>query len=240
MSDSAVVLFSGGQDSTTCLAWAIEQFGKEGIYTVSFDYGQKHGIELQCAHEIIREFDLPNQHKVLDAGFLQTLPTALTRSDIEPEAEASEESQNKFAAAHNLPSTFVPGRNMFFLTMAAAYAATLGITDLVTGVCEADDAGYPDCRASFILAAEDALAFALDENDFEIHTPLIKIDKAKTWQMAEDLGVLEVVRKMTHTCYNGVHDELHYHDWGFGCGECPSCKERAKGYYTFMGEEVPA
>lgn len=240
MSDSAVVLFSGGQDSTTCLAWAINEFGKDGIYTISFDYGQKHAVELQCAREILQEFEIPNEHKVLDASFLQFLPTALTRSEVEPEAQASDESANKFASAHNLPSTFVPGRNMFFLTMAAAYGATLGVYDFVTGVCEADAAGYPDCREKFIFAAEDALAYALDEEDLTVHTPLIKIDKAETWQLAQDLGVLEVVRKMSHTCYNGVHDNDHFHEWGYGCGECPACQERARGYAKFMENQVPA
>lgn len=229
----AVVLFSGGQDSTTCLAWAIHQFGRQNVHPVSFFYGQKHTVELACAEEIANHFGI-NTPVVLKIPVLSDLAgAALTNPDIEVEAVASETSGNQFAYAHGLPSTFVPGRNMLFLTLAAAFGAQRGIYDLVTGVCEADASGYPDCRASFILAASHALSEALDDS-VRIHAPLIEVSKTDTWRIADELGVLKVVVDMTHTCYHGVHDEEHFHAWGYGCGECPACLERKKGYEEYM------
>jgi 7-cyano-7-deazaguanine synthase len=153
---------------------------------------------------------------------------------LEVEAKAGAESPNQFAADHGLPSTFVPGRNMLFLAHAAAYGAMHGIYDLVTGVCEADAAGYPDCRASFVHRATQALSEALDDA-VRIHAPLLHLNKAETWRLADDLGVLEIIRVMTHTCYNGIHDDLHLHEWGYGCGNCPSCSERSNGYNEYLG-----
>lgn len=237
MSEQAVVLFSGGQDSTTCLAWAIDKFGHGNVYPVSFNYGQKHSVELQCAEQILDFWSLTNKHRIFDVPFLKMLPAALTQAhNVDVELEASDTSQNEFAHKHNLPSTFVPGRNMLFFTMGAAYGATKDIYNLVTGVCEADDAGYPDCRAPFVHRAQSALCAALDYEPVIIYAPLLRLNKAKTWKLAEDLNCIEVVRLMTHTCYHGVHDEDHFHEWGYGCGECPACIERKNGYAEYVGE----
>jgi 7-cyano-7-deazaguanine synthase len=233
----AVVLTSGGQDSTTSLAWAIEQFGNENIRTISFDYGQRHEVELECAQRVCEILEVPRPMIVPVPAFRLFAGAALTNPDIEVELQASATSDNQFAHDHGLPSTFVPGRNMVFLALAAGYGAQQGIYDLVTGVCEADAAGYPDCRAQFIKRARQALSEALDDQ-VTIHTPLIAINKGQTWQLAHDLGVLDVIINETHTCYHGVHDEDHKFHWGYGCGTCPACIERAKGYQEFIG--VPA
>lgn len=228
-----VVLHSGGQDSTTCLAWAVKTFGKDQVYTVGFDYNQRHLVELECAQRIHHLLELPHEHKILELKVLSDLAgAALTNKDINVEAEASAESGNQFAHAHGLPSTFVPGRNMLFFTTALAYGAQLGIYDLVTGVCETDRSGYPDCRTEFVVAAQDALSCALDEQ-VTIHAPLLTRSKASTWAMAEDLGVLELIREETMTCYHGVRGILY--EWGYGCSQCPACIERQKGYEEFMG-----
>lgn len=230
MSDKAVVLHSGGQDSTTCLAWAIQRFGKDNIFPVSFFYGQRHEVELTQAREICRQLDV-RQPQMMSAVQLQSLGgAALTDKTIEPSVDATG-TGNKYAEDHGLPSTFVPGRNMLFLTLAAAYGAKLGIYNLVTGICETDAAGYPDCRASFAAAATEALSEALAENVL-IYTPLIEKSKAETFAFAEELGVLELVVTQTHTCYNGARNELH--EWGHGCGECGACEERKKGWIEFQ------
>lgn len=232
--EQVVVLFSGGQDSTTCLAWAISEYGKENIRTLGFDYGQRHQVEVQAAYDISAALEMPHPHYVMPVEVLKILSgAALTNPNIEVEAVASEESGNQFAYKHKLPSTFVPGRNMLFLTLAAAYGAHRGIYTLVTGVCQADDAGYPDCRESFILAAEAALAEALDE-DIVVEAPLLKINKSGTWALADRYGVLDLVVNLTHTCYHGVHDDDHKHEWGYGCAECPACTERANGFREYM------
>lgn len=227
-----VVLTSGGQDSTTCLMWAVKQFGAANIYPVNFFYGQKHAIELDCSERICDRLSL-REPLTLPVDALSVLGgAALTDHGITVEAVAGEESENKFAAAHGLPSTFVPGRNMLFLTLAAAYGAKHGVYDLVTGVCAADAAGYPDCRVQFIYDAQIALSSALDKA-LCIHAPLLQLNKAKTWALAEELGghdYVDIIRYETHTCYNGVHDDDHLHEWGYGCGECPACIERKKGY----------
>jgi 7-cyano-7-deazaguanine synthase len=200
---------------------------------VSFLYGQKHLIEIECAQDVLAQFEVPNPLQMIEIPFLKTLPSALT-TGAEVEAKAGAESPNQFAADHGLPSTFVPGRNMLVLAHAAAYGAMHGIYDLVTGVCEADAAGYPDCRASFVHRATQALSEALDDA-VRIHAPLLHLNKAETWRLADDLGVLEIIRVMTHTCYNGIHDDLHLHEWGYGCGNCPSCSERSNGYNEYLG-----
>lgn len=232
--EQAVVLTSGGQDSTTCLAWAISAYGRDNILPVTFNYGQRHVIEVQCARDISEYFGVPDPY-LIDVPILREFgAAALTNPDIEVEAETSPESMNAFAHSHGLPSTFIPGRNMLFLTLAAAYGAQRGVYNLITGVCEADASGYPDCRAEFIDAARVALSAALAD-DVQIYTPLIAINKAATWQLADDLGILKVIVEMTHTCYNGVHDEKHFHEWGYGCDNCPACAERRKGYEEFRG-----
>lgn len=224
-----IVLLSGGQDSTTALAWALREWGP--CRTVSFDYGQKHRVELEQADIISKELGAES-HIVLPVEALKVLGgAALTNEAIDVEVEASEHSLNAHAYVRGLPSTFVPGRNMLFLTLAAAYGAKFGDYDLVTGVCEQDRSGYPDCRAEFIRAAEIALSVALDEPALKIYAPLVDQSKEATWSLAEDLGILDVIIEHTHTCYYG--DRTVLHDWGYGCGQCPACVERIKGWERF-------
>ncbi len=209
----AVVVFSGGQDSTTCLLWALDRY--EHVVAVSFDYGQKHKAELLCAKEIADKFGVELQ--VMDMSLLNQLaPNSLTRTDIEVDENAPEE---------GTPNSVVDGRNMLFLTFAAVFAKQRGITDLVTGVSQSDFSGYPDCRDVFIKSLETTLNLAMDYT-FCIETPLMWIDKADTWKLADDLNGLDMVREMTLTCYNGIK--------GDGCGNCPSCKLRRDGYEEYL------
>ncbi|MDE5864348.1 MAG: 7-cyano-7-deazaguanine synthase QueC [Lachnospiraceae bacterium] len=212
-SDAAVVIFSGGQDSTTCLLWAMKRY--QEVVAVSFDYGQRHKKELDCAKEITTSLDV--EWHVLDMTLLNQLaPNSLTRQDIGVDEEAPEE---------GAPNSVVDGRNMLFLTFAAVFAKQRGITDLVTGVSQSDFSGYPDCRDVFIKSLNTTLNLAMDYT-FCIETPLMWIDKADTWKLADDLGGLELVRDKTLTCYNGII--------GDGCGNCPSCKLRRQGYAEFV------
>jgi len=209
----AVVVFSGGQDSTTCLLWALDRY--EHVVAVSFDYGQKHKAELDCAKEIADKFNVELQ--VMDMSLLNQLaPNSLTRTDIEVDENAPEEGP---------PNSVVDGRNMLFLTFAAVFAKQRRITDLVTGVSQSDFSGYPDCRDVFIKSLETTLNLAMDYT-FCIETPLMWIDKADTWKLADDLNGLDLIREMTLTCYNGIK--------GDGCGNCPSCKLRREGYEEFL------
>lgn len=241
MQGKAVVLFSGGQDSTTCLAWAIRQVGIENVYPMSFDYGQRHAVELRAAARILSLVDhahtspgLTSRWMVMQVPQLKQIGgAALVDSGVDVEARATAGGGNEFAAAHGLPSTFVPGRNMLFFTLAAAYGVSVGALDLVSGVCAADRAGYPDCRREFVGAAATALSEALGER-VSIHTPLISLDKARTWQLAADLGVLDIVVRESHTCYQGDH--THRHVWGYGCGVCPACAERKMGFIEAFPE----
>ena len=226
--NSAMVLFSGGQDSTTCLAWALERF--DSVETIGFDYGQRHHIELECRHPILSEVkDLKGnweeklgEDHVLDLGVLGEISdTALTKS---MGIQISEQ---------GLPNTFVPGRNILFLTLAAAVAYRRGIKHIVTGVCETDYSGYPDCRDDTIKAMQLALNLGMEAR-FVLHTPLMWLDKAATWEMAKEVGgdlLVDLVREHTHTCYNG--ERLNLHEWGYGCGTCPACEIRSKGYDIF-------
>lgn len=224
----AIVLFSGGQDSTTCLAWALDRFAE--VETVGFDYGQRHRVELDVRPRILSRIrerfphwsDRLGEDHMLDMQVLgQVSDTALTRDVAISMTE------------NGLPNTFVPGRNLVFLTFAAALAYRRGAKHLVTGVCETDYSGYPDCRDDTIKALQVALNLGM-ETRFVLDTPLMWIDKAQTWAMADELGgkeLVELVRTETHTCYNGDHE--HQHDWGYGCGECPACDLRAKGWNAF-------
>ncbi len=233
MSD-ALVLFSGGQDSTTCLAWALQQreqraVGFDDVAALTLEYGQRHAVELQCAEAICDRWAVPQ--------FRLTLPLlsdlgggALTDHARPIEATAT----SGYQAEKGLPSTFIPGRNLLFFAGAAAFGVPRGYRRLVTGVCEADAAGYPDCRGEFVYAAEHAIQLALDAKDFSIEAPLVYRSKAQTWKLAQELGVLEDVVRMTHTCYAGDHHQLH--PWGYGCGECPACQERARGYVEAFGD----
>lgn len=212
--EKAVVVFSGGQDSTTCLFWAKQTF-KE-VITVTFDYGQRHDAEIDAAKEIAADLDVP--HHVLDMGLLNQLaPNALTRTDIAIEERDGE-----------LPSTFVEGRNLLFLSFAAILGKQYGARHIVTGVCETDFSGYPDCRDSFVKSLNVTLNLSMD-HEFVIHTPLMWLDKKETWALADQLGAFEYVRENTLTCYNGVK--------GSGCGECPACKLRQNGLDQYLEQK---
>lgn len=235
MTEQVVVLFSGGQDSTTCLAWAIDKWGKDNVYPVSFFYGQKHEIELDQARKIAAMLEVPVPYLIPVEALSILSAAALTNSRIEVEAVATDRTNNqldtnKWAVEHGLPSTFVPGRNLLFFTLAAAWGAQQGILDIVTGVCEADSAGYPDCRERFVSSAETAICDALDDV-FTIHAPLLRLNKAKTFKLAEDLGILNIIINHSHTCYNGTRSRKF--PWGHGCGECPACQERANGWAEY-------
>ena len=212
--NKALVVLSGGQDSTTCPFWAKKKF-KE-VYAISFNYGQKHQHETAIAQSIAERAGV--SFKLMDIYFISQLATncSLTDSSIKMDEEKPEGS---------FPNTFVPGRNLFFLSIAAVYARSLGIRDIVTGVSQTDFSGYPDCRDSFIKSLNVSLNLAMDEQ-FVLHTPLMWKDKAETWEMADNLGVFDIVRNETLTCYNGVV--------GDGCGHCPACLLRRKGLEMYL------
>ena len=212
----ALVVLSGGQDSTTCLFWAKKHF-KE-VYALSFLYGQKHAHEVSLAEAIAREAGV--HFDKMDVGFIGRLGhNALTDPSLPMDSEKP---------AGGPPNTFVPGRNLFFLGIAAVYARERGIRHLVTGVSQTDYSGYPDCRDSFIRSFNVSLNLAMDEQ-FVIHTPLMWLDKCQTWALADELGVLDLVRNRTLTCYNGVP--------GDGCGHCPACKLRRQGLEQYLEEK---
>jgi 7-cyano-7-deazaguanine synthase len=206
----ALVVLSGGQDSTTCLYWAMREFGADNVSSVTFDYGQRHRIELDCVREISAFTGIPNLTLPINT-FAALGGDALTDADIAVSSENSEET--------GLPNTFVPGRNLIFLTYAAALAYWQGIRNIVTGVAQTDYSGYPDCREKTIRALEAAVNLGM-ESDFTIHTPLMQLSKRETVLLADKLGALPAMA-MTHTCYNGVRPP---------CGECPSCELRARGF----------
>lgn len=215
--NSALVLFSGGQDSTTCLFWAKEQF--EHVEAIGFRYGQKHQVELDQAATIAVKADV--RFKILDIdGMLRG--SALTEHDKDVSGQHEQNS--------SLPASFVPGRNAVFLTIAASYAYTQNIFDLVGGMCETDYSGYPDCRREFIDSLQVTMSLALDKN-IRVHTPLMYLTKAETWGLARELGedVLEVVRDLSHTDYNG--DRTTYNEWGYGREDNPASILRARGYW---------
>lgn len=231
---NALVLFSGGQDSTVCLAWALERFGS--VETIGFDYGQRHAVELEArvaVREAVSErFPLwaprLGQDWMLDIRAFGAIgDTAMTRNrEIE-------------TTAKGLPSTYVPGRNLVFFTYAAAVADRRGSAALVGGMCETDYSGYPDCRRETIDAVERALNLGMEQT-FVIHTPLMKLTKAQTWAMAKGLGgdeLVEIIVDHSHTCYLGVRDRMH--DWGHGCGDCPACELRAKGWTQWGADGRP-
>ncbi|ALA71252.1 7-cyano-7-deazaguanine synthase [Geobacillus stearothermophilus 10] len=212
--EKAVVVFSGGQDSTTCLFWAKKQFGE--VEAVTFDYGQRHRREIDVAQAIADELGV--RHTVLDLSLLgQLAPNALTRRDIAIEQKEGE-----------LPTTFVDGRNLLFLSFAAVFAKQRGARHIVTGVCETDFSGYPDCRDVFIKSLNVTLNLAMDY-EFVIHTPLMWLTKAETWKLADELGALEFIRTKTLTCYNGIIAD--------GCGECPACVLRKRGLDEYLREK---
>lgn len=217
----AVVVFSGGQDSTTCLLQA--RRNHEEVYALFFDYGQRHVIEHVSARLICEQLDVPLNVVKLD--FLTGLVTSAllgTGSVSAPHAHKA-----------GLPASFVPNRNALFLTIAHAYAQEVGATHIYTGVCQTDYSGYPDCRLDFIKKLEAALNEGY-QTSITIVTPLMFLNKAQTFTLAHELNGLSIILDMTHTCYNGNHETEHA--WGFGCGECPACVLRAKGYHEFIDE----
>lgn len=226
----ALVLFSGGQDSTTCLAWALARYPR--VETLGFDYGQRHAVELQVRPALLQkmraldpEWDrrLGDDHMV-DLRVLGAISDTALTSDAEIAMQAD-----------GLPNTFVPGRNLLFMTVAAALAFRRGLDVLVGGMCETDFSGYPDCRDDTMKALQVALNLGMATR-FRLETPLMWIDKAATWKLAQDLGgqaLVDLIRSDTHTCYLGERGALH--DWGYGCGTCPACALRARGYREFAG-----
>ena len=234
MSDGALVLFSGGQDSATCLAWALDRFSR--VETIGFDYGQRHRVELDARVHFRAGLSSTfptwakklGDDRVLDLSVLGKISdTALTR-EVEIATSSS-----------GLPNTFVPGRNLVFLTFAAAVAYRRGLKHVVTGVCETDFSGYPDCRDDTIKALQVALNLGM-QSRFVLETPLMWIDKAQTWRLAQQLGgevLVDLIRDRTLTCYNG--DIENNHEWGHGCGTCPACELRSRGYekYQLMAQE---
>jgi len=228
----AGVLFSGGQDSATCLAWALERYGH--VETIGFTYGQRHDIEMECRltvrENIARAFpqwaERLGEDHIIDLSALgQISETSLTR-DVEIEVSAS-----------GLPTTFVPGRNLIFLNFAAALGWRRGFTDLVAGMCEADFSGYPDCRKETLDAQMQAISLGLDK-PFTLHTPLMHRSKAGAWEMTHALGgaaLTEIILEDSHTCYMGERGARH--DWGYGCGSCPACELRANGWAEYKARE---
>jgi len=231
--DTALVLFSGGQDSTTCLAWALSRF--DHVETVGFDYRQRHRIELDCRPTTLealkRNFpiwaDRLGDDRVVDLGVIAEISeTALTK-DLEIQFQAS-----------GLPNTFVPGRNILFLTIAGAIAYRKGLKHLVGGMCETDYSGYPDCRDDTLKALQATLNLGM-ESRLVIDTPLMWLDKAATWALAHELGgdlLVDLIRFETHTCYHGLREQLH--EWGYGCGECPACELRKAGYEKYIAGPI--
>ena len=230
-SDTALVLFSGGQDSTVCLAWALERFAR--VETVGFDYGQRHAIELTVRARLRESLAalkpdwkarLGDDHTVKLDALAAISDTALTRETTIEIADSG------------LPTTFVPGRNLIFFCFAGALAYRRGARHIVAGMCETDYSGYPDCRDDTVKAMQVALTLGLDKR-VTIHTPLMWIDKADTFALAEEIGgkpLLDLVIEDSHSCYLG--DRTHRHDWGYGCGGCPACRLRAQGFAKFMSE----
>lgn len=211
--ETALVVFSGGQDSTTCLFWAKKHFKR--VYALSFLYGQKHEKEVEMARNIARKAEVG--FEAMDVSFIGHLgKNSLTDFSMRMDEEKPEGS---------FPNTFVPGRNLFFLSIAAVYARERGINHIVTGVSQTDFSGYPDCRDAFIKSLNVTLNLAMD-GQFVIHTPLMWIDKAQTWALADELGVLDLVRNETLTCYNGIP--------GDGCGHCPACRLRREGLEKYL------
>ncbi len=231
---TALVLFSGGQDSATCLAWALQRY--DHVETIGFDYGQRHAVELVCRQEILTALRLQfpawgaklGEDHMLDMRLLSTISeTAMTSG------RAIEMEKN------GLPNTFVPGRNLLFFTYAAAVAYRRELKVLVGGMCETDYSGYPDCRDNTLKALQVALSLGM-EHPLVIETPLMWLDKRQTWALAQELGgaaLLEIVREKSHTCYLG--DRQTWHEWGYGCGHCRACELRRSGYEGFVKTAVP-
>ena len=227
VTETALVLLSGGQDSTTCLAWALERYSY--VETLGFFYGQRHAVELTCRLRVRERLACeqlgPDHVLDISAGLSALGATAMT-GEIEIAM-----------TAEGLPNTFVPGRNLLFLTYAGALAYRRGLRRIVAGVCETDYSGYPDCRDDTIKAMQVALNLGMQKR-FVLETPLMWIDKAQTWAMAETLGIVDLVIEETHTCYLG--DRSHRNAWGYGCGSCPACVLRSEGFAKWQGGGLQA
>jgi len=214
---NALVVYSGGQDSTTCLFWGKKHFDQ--VYAVAFNYGQRHISELNAARQIAEEANV--NLKIVEINLLSDVShNSLTDSNLEVETDQPD---------HRPPNTLVEGRNMLFLTYAAIYAKANNICDIITGVGQADYSGYPDCRNDFIKSLNLTLNLSMDY-EYRIHTPMMWLDKSEIWQMADDLGVFEIVRDKTITCYHGIP--------GYGCGACPSCRLRNRGLIKYLKKQV--
>ena len=212
----AVVVFSGGQDSTTCLVQALKEYDE--VHAITFDYGQRHRLEIEVAESLSKELGV-KAHKVMDVTLLNELAiSSLTRGDIPVSHELQE---------NGLPNSFVPGRNILFLTLAGIYAYQIGANTVITGVCETDFSGYPDCRNNFVKAMNSALVQGMDR-PLDIKTPLMWLNKAETWALADQYSALELVRNKTLTCYNGIV--------GDGCGDCPACELRKVGLNDYLDD----
>ena len=228
--DAALVLFSGGQDSTTCLAWALEHYSR--VETIGFDYGQRHAVELTVRPIVIEKMraqsaawnDRLGPDHVIDLALIAAISDTAMTQDVEIVMQEN-----------GLPNTFVPGRNLLFMTVAATLAYRRGLTVLVGGMCETDFSGYPDCRDDAMKALQVTLNLGMASR-FKVETPLMWLDKSQTWELAQQLGgaaLIDLIRTDTHTCYLGQRGALHA--WGYGCGTCPACALRARGYRQFIG-----
>lgn len=233
-SDHALVLFSGGQDSATCLAWALSRY--ERVETIGFDYGQRHAIELSVRPAVLQQMRALSpqwdsrlgQDHLIDLSLISKISDTAMTTDVEIVMQEN-----------GLPNTFVPGRNLLFMTVAATVAYRRGLNVLVGGMCETDFSGYPDCRDDSMKALQVALNLGMATR-IKLETPLMWLDKAATWGLARDTGgtaLVDLIRSGTHTCYLGERGTLH--DWGYGCGTCPACELRARGYRQFAGHTLP-
>jgi 7-cyano-7-deazaguanine synthase len=228
--EKAVVLLSGGQDSTTCFYDALRRLDVRAA--ISFEYDQRHGVELELAAEHASYAHV--EHVVLPIEALRELGAAsLTNPRIENTEAGATPADGSWHSRHNLPPSFVPGRNLLFFTLAAAWAIPHDINRIVTGVCGTDHAGYPDCRATFVESMQESIARGMDAPGFTIDAPLLYKTKAETWRLAEQLNIVPLIVERTHTCYEGDRSALH--EWGYGCGRCGACVERANGYARFTG-----
>ncbi|WP_297219503.1 7-cyano-7-deazaguanine synthase QueC [uncultured Desulfovibrio sp.] len=231
----AVVIFSGGQDSATCLAWSLNRFAR--VHTLGFDYGQRHHVELQCRQRVragiaalspLWSSRLTDDHLLTLDIYRHEAANALTTDRTAPPGTREK---------NGLPDTFVPGRNLLFILQAAIWAYARGIRHLVTGVCQTDSSGYPDCRDDSIKALQVAINLGMDSR-YVLHTPLMWLDKCATWQLAAALGgdaLVNCIVEESHTCYAGTRGQRH--PWGYGCGQCPACQLRARGYAAYLASK---
>lgn len=231
----AVVLLSGGQDSTTCFYYALREYDE--VHAISFDYGQRHRVELDLAATTAAKHDVP--YLLLPVEALAVLSGGSLTNTMIQNTPGGAPAPDGWHQRHGLPPSFVPGRNLLFFTLAAAYAIPRDIRTIVTGVCQQDRAGYPDCRNEFVRAMEIAIAYGMDEMTFRIDAPLLDKSKAETWQLAWELDVLADIILNTHTCYEGDRTSPPK-DWGYGCGKCGACVERELGYREFRRMQAAA